>query len=158
MLYSTLETLNAVQYIRNAACFAKGTHCLLPNANTKYFAWCTLGKHNTVDAVPCNSIIHCILHSGKHNTLQSTRCTVHCKNKINCLLAMLWMVHAGKTQYSACSTVLKHSMLPCKCMLRENTKYSACTATKIPLMYSFSGNSAASAPISTFMCLWAIYI
>ncbi len=27
-----------------------------------------------------------------------------------------------------------------------------------PLMYSFSGNSAASAPISTFMCLWAIYI
>jgi hypothetical protein len=25
-------------------------------------------------------------------------------------------------------------------------------------MYFFSGNSAASAPISTFMCLWAIYI
>jgi len=25
-------------------------------------------------------------------------------------------------------------------------------------MYSFSGNSAASAPISTFKCLWAIYI
>ncbi len=32
------------------------------------------------------------------------------------------------------------------------------TATKIPLKYSFSGNSAASAPISTFRCLWAIYI
>ncbi len=32
------------------------------------------------------------------------------------------------------------------------------TATAIPFIYSFSGNSTASAPISTFMCLWAIYI
>ncbi len=32
-----------------------------------------------------------------------------------------------------------------------------CTARKIPLMYSFSGNSAALAPISTFLCLWSIY-
>ncbi len=33
------------------------------------------------------------------------------------------------------------------------------TATAIPFIYSFSGNSAtSSAPISTFMCLWAIYI
>ncbi len=37
-------------------------------------------------------------------------------------------------------------------------KSSAHTATAIPFIYSFSGNSAASAPISTFMCLWAIYI
>ncbi len=28
-----------------------------------------------------------------------------------------------------------------------------CTATKIAFMYSFSGNSVVSAPISTFMCL-----
>ncbi len=28
-----------------------------------------------------------------------------------------------------------------------------CTAKKIPLIYSFYGNSTASAPISTFMCL-----
>ncbi len=32
------------------------------------------------------------------------------------------------------------------------------TATAIPFIYSFSGNSAALAPISTFMFLWAIHI
>ncbi len=32
------------------------------------------------------------------------------------------------------------------------------TAKAIPFIYSFSGNTAASAPVSTFMCLWAIYI
>ncbi len=36
--------------------------------------------------------------------------------------------------------------------------HHACTARKIQLMYFFSGNCAASAPISTSMCLRAIYI
>ncbi len=35
--------------------------------------------------------------------------------------------------------------------------YCIFTATAVPFIYSFSGNSAASAPIPTFMCLWAIY-
>ncbi len=44
----------------------------------------------------------------------------------------------------------------CQC----KTKYTTLsgTARRILLIYSFSGNSAASAPISTFMCLWAIYM
>ncbi len=48
---------------------------------------------------------------------------------------------------------LQQSMAP-NLSLIHNTS----TATAIPFIYSFSGNSAASAPISAFMCLWAIYI
>ncbi len=43
-------------------------------------------------------------------------------------------------------------------MWSELPKTQKCTAKAIPFIYSFSGNCSASAPISTFMCLWAIYI
>jgi hypothetical protein len=41
---------------------------------------------------------------------------------------------------------------------RKTRKPGDHTAREIPFMYYFSGISAASAPISTFMCLRVIYI
>jgi len=53
-------------------------------------------------------------------------------------------------------------ILSCNLVTEKKTQINHpvryCSAKAIPFIYSFSGNCAASAPISTVMCLWAIYI
>jgi hypothetical protein len=70
-------------------------------------------------------------------------------------------LHSSNPRYASCNHPLQPSFLfflggpLCRMYIVHIYTY---TATAIPFIYSFSGNSAASAPNSTFICLWAIYI
>ncbi len=72
---------------------------------------------------------------------------------------MMWWTGATSRSVN-CSFLQRGSLLHhCTAMKQFNSiLHALCTATAILFIYSFSGNSAASAPMSTFMCLWEIYI
>ncbi len=57
------------------------------------------------------------------------------------------------TTMSPCLIVFLLSVYQVERVFASQDEGEFCTATAIPFIYSFSGNSAALAPISTFMCI-----
>ncbi len=78
-----------------------------------------------------------------------------------CLKSAENMGHWGSVNFCTDANCKATFLNPtCETYIIDNHFPTAYTATAIPFIrvYSFSGNCAASAPISTFLCLWAIYI